>query len=366
MITVGIVGCGKIADDHVALVRAIPDCEVVGVVDREELMAMQLADRFKIGAYFTDVRSLLDQVKPQVVHVTTPPQGHFEIARLCLQAGAHTVVEKPFTVNAREARELVDLARRTNRKITVHHEQQFTDPARRARKLIDEGFLGGPPIHMESYYGYELGQDAYAKSLLGDRNHWVRRLPGQLLHNVISHGISKIAEYIPTDSPTVIAHGFASPFVRRIGEEGIIDELRVIISDGDHFTAYFTFSSQMRPNLHLLRVYGSKNGVEIDHDQRTLTTIKGARQKSILEKIVSPASYAMQHARNARGNVGRLLRRELHPRDGSLFLFDRFYRSVRDDAPVPVSDREMVLTVSIMDEIFAQIGAAKPSALVQA
>jgi predicted dehydrogenase len=39
MIRVGIVGCGKIADDHVALIRSIPGCQIVGVVDREELMA---------------------------------------------------------------------------------------------------------------------------------------------------------------------------------------------------------------------------------------------------------------------------------------------------------------------------------------
>lgn len=365
MMKVGIVGCGKIADDHVQLIQAMPDCQVVGVVDREELMAMQLAERFKIAEYFTDVRTLLEHAKPQVVHVTTPPQSHFEIASLCLNAGVHTIVEKPFTVNGEEARRLVELAERTNRKITVHHEQQFTAPARRARTLIADGFLGGPPLHLESYYGYELGQDAYARSLLGDKNHWVRRLPGQLLHNVISHGISKIAEFVPTDSPTVVAHGFASPFVRRIGEHDIIDELRVIISDRKSFTAYFTFSSQMRPNLHLLRAYGARNGIEIDHDQRTLITIPGSRHKSALEKVVSPGSASVKYARNAVSNIGRFLRRELHPRDGSISLFNSFYSAVRHDTALPISHREMVVTVTIMDEIFTQVYGPRPAELIE-
>ena len=48
---------------------------------------------------------------------------------------------------------------------------------------------------MESYYCYELGNSAYASALLGDNSHWVRRLPGKLLQNIISHGIARIAEY---------------------------------------------------------------------------------------------------------------------------------------------------------------------------
>ena len=45
------------------------------------------------------------------VHITTPAQSHFPLGRLCLEAGCHVYVEKPFTVNAAEADELLDLAR---------------------------------------------------------------------------------------------------------------------------------------------------------------------------------------------------------------------------------------------------------------
>jgi hypothetical protein len=54
----------------------------------------------------------------------------------------------------------------------------------------------------------------------------VRYLPGKLLHNIISHGIARIAEFLTTDSPHVIVHGFISPSLKRIGETEIIDELR--------------------------------------------------------------------------------------------------------------------------------------------
>ena len=55
--------------------------------------------------------------------------------------------------------------------------------------------------------------------------------PGKLLQNVISHGIARIAEFLTTDKPQVIAHGFVSALLQQINETEIVDELRVIISE---------------------------------------------------------------------------------------------------------------------------------------
>src|SRR6267143_451753 len=98
---------------------------------------------------------------------------------------------------------------------------------RRMRRMIERGFLGGAPVHMESYYAYDLGDASYARALLGDPHHWVRRLPGRLLHNIISHGVARIAEFLPDESPGVMAHGFVSPVLKRLNETEIMDELRV-------------------------------------------------------------------------------------------------------------------------------------------
>src|SRR5436190_2410260 len=234
MLKVALVGCGKIADSHASQIQRIHGCEIVGVCDREPLMAKQLYDRFPIHAHFSDLNRLLEQARPDVVHITTPPASHFDIARTCLEHGCHVYVEKPFTLCADEAETLVALARRTALKLTAGHDDQFTHAARRMRALIQSGYLGGPALHMESYYCYDLTEPGYAKALLGDRHHWVRKLPGRLLHNIISHGIARIAELLTTDAPKVIAHGFVSPLLRRMGEDEIVDELRVIVSEEEH------------------------------------------------------------------------------------------------------------------------------------
>ena len=121
---------------------------------------------------------------------------------------------------------------------------------------------------MESYYSYDLGDPSYAQALLGDKHHWVCRLPGQLLHNVISHGIARIAEFLTSDDPQVIAYGFVSPVLKGIGETGNLDELRVIIAEEERTTAYFTFSSQLKPSVHEFRIYGSKNGLDPEPQRR--------------------------------------------------------------------------------------------------
>src|SRR5215813_8795053 len=98
MLKVAIVGCGKIADTHASQIQRIEDCKIVAACDTELLMARQLCDRFPISRYFSDLNSLLTEARPDVVHITTPPTSHFEVARKCLEAGCHVYVEKPFTV----------------------------------------------------------------------------------------------------------------------------------------------------------------------------------------------------------------------------------------------------------------------------
>src|SRR5262245_10602864 len=158
MLRVAIVGCGKIADSHASQISRISGCEIVGVCDQEPLMARQLYERFRVRRYFGDLDELLRETKPDVVHITTPPASHFEIAKACLEWGCHIYVEKPFTLNAEQAQVLVALANARQRKLTAGHDDQFSHVACRMRELVRTGYLGGLPVHMESYFCYELGQ----------------------------------------------------------------------------------------------------------------------------------------------------------------------------------------------------------------
>jgi len=365
MLKVAIVGCGKIADSHASEIQRIKGCEIVAVCDHEPLMARQLSERFGVKQYFGNLTELLSTARPDVVHITTPPQSHFDIAKQCLESGCHVYVEKPFTLNEEDARRLVALSEDKQLKITAGHDDQFCHAARRMRALVQNGFLGGGPLHMESYYGYEIGKGGYSGAMLADKRHWVRRLPGKLLQNIISHGIARIAELLTTGAPQVIAYGYTSPTLKSVGETEIIDELRVIISEEERRTAYFTFSSQMRPSLHQFRIYGSKNGLVMDQDQETLIRLRGTRLPSYLEKFASPVMLANQYLENVTANMRTFLNRDFHMKSGMKFLIESFYHSIREDAPPPIPYREIILTARIMDAIFAQLDEQRPQHKVE-
>jgi len=355
MLRVAIVGCGKIADDHVQAILRIPDCRIVALCDREPLMAKQLGERFGIAACFPDLQEMLQATAPEVVHITTPPQSHFSLAKQCLESGCHVYVEKPFTLYASEAEQLIALAERQGLKLTVGHDGQFSHAARRMRGLIRSGYLGGRPVHIESTWGYELGDSGYARALLANKTHWVRGLPGGLLQNLISHGLAKVVEFLATDTPEVIAVGFASSFLKRFEKGDLVDELRVIITEKEGTTAYFTFSSQMRPALHQFCIYGPTGGLLVNDDQQTLIKLRAERYKSYLETFVGPLVFAKQYIHNCATNVRLFLARDFHMASGMKYLIESFYRSIINGTPVPIPYNEILLTSRIMDKIFEQL-----------
>lgn len=354
MLRIAIIGCGKIANQHVLACRRIPGCEIVGLCDRELLMAGQLGERFGISTCFADAAEMLRAVKPDVVHITTPPQGHFSLARQCLDSGSHVYLEKPFTVTAPEAETLVHLAESRSLKITAGHNYQFTLEMLEMRRLVAENFLGGRPVHVESHWPYDLSDASYVGPILGSRNHWVRQLPGQLFHNLISHGIAKLAEFLG-DNVKVTAHAHQSQHLQSLGGQEVQDELRVFLRDEYGTTAFFCFSTQIKPGQNFLRVCGPKNSLFVDHSSGTLLRLESKSYKSYLAYFVPPLVNARQNVRNARRNIVDFLKGRLYQDSGMKELIERFYHSIQTQTAPPIPYRELILTARIMDEIFAQI-----------
>jgi len=351
---IALIGCGKVADQHVQAIQRIPDCIIVGLCDRELLMAKQLGERTGVTTCFSDLPEMLQTTRPDVVHITTPPQSHFPVAKQCLEFGSHVYLEKPFTITASEAESLIHLAEHRSLKITVGHNYLFTLEMLETRRLIKAGFLGGPPIHLESYWSYDLGDRSYVAPMLGNRNHWVRQLPGQLFHNIISHGIAKLAEFLDSELVEIAATAHQSEQLRSLGAQEVMDELRVLIRDQLGTTAVFCFSTQIK-GLNQLRTYGPGGSITADIIAGSLIRNTSRAYKSYLTYWIPPIQAAREHLRNARINVVNFLRRRLYQDFGMKELIERFYNSIRYNSPPPIPYREIILTARIMDEIFVQI-----------
>jgi predicted dehydrogenase len=354
MLKIAIIGCGKVADQHVEAIHRIPGCEIVALCDREALMTKQLGQRFGIAKCFSDPKQMLETVSPDIVHITTPPRSHFSLAKQCLESGSHVYLEKPFTVTASETASLIELAQHRGLNITVGHNYLFTLEMLEMRRLVKAGFLGGKPFHLESYWSYDLGDLRYASAFLGNRNHWVRQLPGQLFHNIISHGIAKLAEFLDDELTEIVATAHQSEQLGSLAAQEVLDELRVIIRDKSGTTASFCFSTQIK-GLNQLRVYGPSGSVTADIITGSLVRNKSRSYKSYLTYFIPPLKNAREYFKNARVNMANFLTRQLYQDFGMKELIERFYNSIQKGNPLPIPYREIILTARIMDEIFAQI-----------
>src|SRR5438132_5771241 len=307
-------------------------------------MAEQLGERFGISECFSELPEMLRAASPDVVHITTPPQSHYSLAKQCLESGSHVYLEKPFTIAAGEAESLIRLAESCGLKITVGHNYQFTLEMLEMHRLVKEGFLGGRPVHLESYWSYDLGDLRYAGAFLGSRTHWLRQLPGQLFHNIISHGIAKLAEFLDDDVPLIVATAHRSPQLSHSGGSDLMDELRVLLRDKHGTTALFCFSTQFKPAFNRLRIYGPRNSLMVDILTGTLIRGPGASYKSYLTYFIPPLKNAREYFRNLRLNVTNFIRQRLYQDFGMKELIERFYNSIRTGGPPAIPYREIILT----------------------
>jgi len=356
MLKAAIIGCGKIAEAHAEVIKSYPSLvALVATCDKELLMARQLAERFGSKCFYDDLPKMLREEHPDVVHITTPPQSHYELAKTCLEAGSHVFVEKPFTVNAQEAEELINLAILRNLKLTIGTDEQFSPVALEMRQLIKSGWLGGLPTHMDVYYCYDLGDERYARAFLKNRSHWLWRLPGQLIQNIIPHAVMKFCEFMADDEVTVSARGFTSKLLQNLGELELKDELRAIVTDSNQTTAYLTFSTQIGPPLRQFLIFGPKNSLLLDQDHQALIKIPGKTYKSYLEKTIPLNNFARQYRQNMFHNIKLFLKREFQLKRGLYNLIRLFYQSIERDAPPPIPYEKIELCSKIIDEIIEQI-----------
>jgi len=134
---IGVIGAGWWAVvNHIPLLQANPDCEVVAV---NRLGASELAEvqeQFGIAQGFEDYREMLDTVEMDGVVISSPHILHFEHAMAALDKGCHILVEKPLTTNAADARRLVAAAIEAKREIIVPYGWNFKPMAAEAARLI--------------------------------------------------------------------------------------------------------------------------------------------------------------------------------------------------------------------------------------
>ncbi|MBA4864793.1 Gfo/Idh/MocA family oxidoreductase [Streptomyces sp. PSKA54] len=138
----GILATGGIAAAFTADLLDLPDAEVVAVASRTDASAKAFAERFGIPRAYGSWGALAEDAEVDVVYVATPHSAHREAAGLCLEAGRNVLCEKAFTLNGREAEELVGLARERGLFLMEAMWMYCNPLIRRLKALVDDGAIG--------------------------------------------------------------------------------------------------------------------------------------------------------------------------------------------------------------------------------
>jgi len=142
MIKIGVIGCGYWGPNLIRNMTKVRDCEVVAVAD-ERVDRLESVRFLNPGMRLTtSARELIESDSIDGIVIATPISTHFELARACLAAGKHVLIEKPMTTRVADARELIRLADEQQRVLMVDHTFIYSGAVKKLREIIDSGELG--------------------------------------------------------------------------------------------------------------------------------------------------------------------------------------------------------------------------------
>jgi predicted dehydrogenase len=142
MTTAAVIGCGDVSVVHLQAIGNLDGVDLVGVCDTDAARAAATAERYGVPG-FTGHRQLLEAVRPDVVHISTPHHQHVPVAIDCLGAGVGVLVEKPVAHTPAEADRLIAAARaHPEVKAGICLQNRYNEAARAARVRLRSGELG--------------------------------------------------------------------------------------------------------------------------------------------------------------------------------------------------------------------------------
>jgi predicted dehydrogenase len=142
MINLGIIGYGYWGPNVARNFNNCGEANLVTICDLNEKRLKLAKSNFPFIRVSSNPKDLIISDDIQAVAIVTPVFTHYELAKAALDNGKHIFVEKPFTSNAGQAEELINLALRKNLKIMVDHTFLFTGAVRKIRDIINSGELG--------------------------------------------------------------------------------------------------------------------------------------------------------------------------------------------------------------------------------
>lgn len=319
---------------HAPFLRVNPGFELYSVWERNKNLAAASYPSIKTCR---SLEELLNDEAVELIVVNTPNYTHFDYARQALLAGKHVVVEKPFAITVAEATEITELAEKLGKKITVYQNRRYDSDYKTVKKVLEEHWLG-------DIVEAEIHFDRYSETL-SPKLHKETPGPGTgLLYDLGSHLIDQALQLFGMPDSVFADITIIRPISKVEDYMEILlyyTGLRVRIKSSylvrEALPAYIlhgSIGSFIKPRADVqeqellagARPGGEDWGKEPEENDKW---IKGLLHTEKDGKIIR------EYIPSLKGNYGA--------------FYDGLYESIRNDRPLPVSPRDGINTLRIIE-----------------
>jgi predicted dehydrogenase len=318
---------------HAPFLNVNPGFNFYAVWERSKNLAEEKYPGVKT---FRSLESMLADDAVELVIVNTPNATHYEFAKKALEAGKHVIVEKPFTISVEEGKDLIELANKKNRKLSVYQNRRYDSDYKTIKKVLEENLLGDL-VEVEMHF------DRY-KEELSPKLHKETPGPGAgVLYDLGSHLIDQALQL------------FGMP-------DGVFADIRILrpASQVDDYFELLFYYEKLRVRLKSSYVVREALPGYILHGFKgSFIKPKTDIQEEELKKGAIPdkADWGTE-PETEKGLLhtekdGKVIREYITSKQGNYGeYYDGMFNAIRNSTPVPVSAQDGLAVIHIIETAF--------------
>jgi len=338
---VGLVGCGGVAQQtHLPVLLGLNDVVVKAACDRNEELAKEAVSKCKDAKAYSEISRMLESEDLDIIDICTPPQTHASLAIEALANKCHVLMEKPMALKTSDCDDMIDTAKRNGVKLCIIHNQIFSPPFLRAKKLVAEGTIG-------EFIGMRLFHSDHRDEMIMRKDYWIHKLPGGLIGETGPHPVYESLAFLKRVRDVDI---YAKRFLEHPWAP--FDEFRIEL-EGETGMSSITISYAGNHGDIRIDIMGTEGIIHLDLCSMLLVQY-GEKTSSkpipLAHYFISTSSQLM---RGIVSNAFNLARGRLH--SGHKIVIERFVDSIIRDGVPPVTGEEGRETVKAMEMIVKRL-----------
>lgn len=141
-LNIAVIGCGYWGPNLIRNFNQLVSCEMVACCDLSEDNLKRVGSLYSNILVTTNYQEITQNPEIDAVAIATPVFSHWELAKKCLEAGKHVLIEKPMASNSEQCIDLIETAKKYDRVLMIGHTFEYTAAVNKAKEIVDSGELG--------------------------------------------------------------------------------------------------------------------------------------------------------------------------------------------------------------------------------